>query len=210
VDKRSLSGFDYQELYFPWLFIDSDSRHVWRCLFKTCVARKFCKRFRNEFTFATLCWETIGSSQSVHSTFMSLEASEFRRFCPGSSFYIAPVLRAGNSIGEEYPKKCDSSWKPPIESFIHRSLPPPPDVICLPFDPSLNVSPAGLVLGKEHNRLRGRQPSQPITPLKESTRTRPAGLRVRSVLPFNILWFQSLITDRIWGTNSRIQRTCMT
>ena len=118
---------------------------------------------------------------------MSPGGNDFRRFCPGSGNYIAPVLRVGNSIGEQYPKKCDQSWKPPVECFIHRPEHRAPERITLPVDNSSKVMPAGLVLGKDYYRLsRNASPTRPYFPPLHQAKS-AAGLHVTSVLPFNII-----------------------
>jgi hypothetical protein len=43
----------------------------------------------------------------------SLNLNNMRRWRPDSPEYYASIVSTGNSISEEYPKKCYKEWKPP-------------------------------------------------------------------------------------------------
>ena len=118
------------------------------------------------------------------------------RWRPSSQAYYSTVIRAGNSLSEEYPKKCYDDYKPPQQAFRKYSN-----------NPSL-IS-AGLPAGQA-DRQRAHRHVQNLSNIQktahstilepatgggnladvfgtESNCVKPAGLRVSRILPYPIV-----------------------
>jgi len=120
---------------------------------------------------------------------MSLSGLDLLGLRPGKSPFSASVIQENGSIGEQYPRKCELTWKPPIEDFIFRQVPATPEKVERISRNDQHIMPAGLVLGKDHyRRQRNGQPIAKLSDTGSYQSSRPAaGLSVTSVLPFNIM-----------------------
>ena len=106
---------------------------------------------------------------------------------PNDINYYGPVLRVGNNEGEQYPKLCSVSYRPPMDAFIRRQTP-----VYIPMLPERKVEPfvpipAGLVI---KSRTKPSTSTSQIVPTPHNVaeqRSIPyAGLVVSSYRPLNM------------------------
>ena len=118
------------------------------------------------------------------------------RWRPNSQAYYSTVIRAGNSLSEEYPKKCYDDYKPPQQAFRE-------------YSNNAQLISAGLPAGqagrqRAHRHVRNLSNIQQTghsTILEPATGggnitdafgagskcVKPAGLRVSRILPYPIV-----------------------
>ena len=108
------------------------------------------------------------------------------RWCPGYSLYDIAVIRTGNCIGEQLPKPCDSSYKPPRESFINREI---PVFVPLTVSPQVNnyrLSDTQVAAGYKPPRPALRGNTLVFFPKSSGDPPRTAGLRLSRLREMNM------------------------
>lgn len=124
-----------------------------------------------------------------------LNKNDMRRWRPDSPEYYASIVSTGNSISEEYPKKCYKEWKPPkqfpdklVDTF---AIPAAGQVRKIPkkeFPAKSNTSntdvPARAGMLEEATKSRSNDCKDPRM---DFVGLEPAGLRVSRVLPYPII-----------------------
>jgi hypothetical protein len=108
------------------------------------------------------------------------------RWRPNDLSYISPVLRCGNHISEEFPKKCNIDFRPMKDEFIKRQIPvyhPQQIVIQTGIRDEL---PAGYLV-KSRVGVKSQLSMMKTECLPDEVRTRPAaGLVCSSLRPLNL------------------------
>ena len=125
----------------------------------------------------------------------SLNKNELRRWRPDSPEYYASIVSSGNSISEEYPKKCFKEWKPP-KQFPDKLV----DTSAIPAAGRVSKIPRKEFPSKSNTRNTDvptragmhEEATKNVSndckdPKMDFVELQPAGLRVSRVLPYPII-----------------------